>query len=312
MAKPEHPAWLEISVDVHPVAHEALSAFLFNLGCNGIVTEEFRNRTLKAYLPVKKEFEDIQNRIKLFLRELEKIFLEVKSPKLTISQINDQDWSLIWRNFFRPQRITGKLTILPPWEPIPPCLEGHVITIDPGPAFGTGQHPTTRMCLEAIEKCSPAGSWTMLDVGTGSGILAIYGAKLEATRILALDTDPVALRWAERNIALNDLSGAIELSSVTLENWAEGFSLVTANLILDTILELFPHFARVLDHGGQIILSGLLREQVHEVEKELARYGLGKDRVSYQEDWACLIAEKSGRGWLEQVKMFMKRFTRSV
>lgn len=141
---PSSSGWLEISIHLPPVAHDPLSAFLFDLGCTGIVSEDFQDHTLKAYLPFQE----------------------------------DRDWSRNWRRFFRSERVTLGVMIVPAWESLPPSFKGHVIRIDPGPAFGTGQHPTTRMCLEAMERLQISPSWTMLDVGTGSGILAIYGAIL--------------------------------------------------------------------------------------------------------------------------------------
>ena len=182
--------------------------------------------------------------------------------------------------------------VFPAWEYSPRSLDYRVIRIDPGPAFGTGQHPTTRLCLEAMERVYIPGIWTMLDVGTGSGILAIYGAMLGAVRVVAIDRDPEAIRWAKRNISLNDLSGEIALSSRPIEKWRDRFSLLTANLLLDTILENLQEFSRVLDPGGWLILSGILREQVKEVEENLDEYGLHEDKILYQEEWACLIAKK--------------------
>ena len=132
--------------------------------------------------------------------------------------------------------------VYPAWEPLPGDTESLVVRIDPGPAFGTGQHPTTRMCLEALEKISLPESWSMLDVGTGSGILAVYGAKLGAGPVVAIDSDPEAIRWARKNIELNGLTGKIELSSGSLEKIRARFSVVVANLTLNTIKELFPHF----------------------------------------------------------------------
>ena len=294
---PDCTGWVEVSIDVHPVAHEALSAFLFDLGCKGVVTKDFNDHTFKAYLPFQKNLEDIQNRLRLFLQVLKKIFPEVKSQKPIFSKMEDQDWSRNWRRFFRPDRVTQRLTVLPAWEPMIPCEDdAQVIRIDPGPAFGTGQHPTTRMCLEAMEKIPLPGSWTMLDVGTGSGILAIYGAKLGAGRVSAIDLDPEAIRWAERNIELNDISIGIDLSSRPLEKCEETFTLITANLILNTILDLFPHFPRVLYPDGWLILSGILRNQVKEVEGGFAEYGCYTDQALYQDDWACLIARKRIKG----------------
>jgi ribosomal protein L11 methyltransferase len=292
MSNPENPQWLEISVEIDPVAHEALSAFLFDLGCEGLLSEVSPNRSFKAYFSDQKDLDDIQNRINLFLQRLEEIFPEVHSPKLKFSKIEDQDWNRHWRRFFRPDRVTKRLMIFPAWESIPEDQGGHVIRIDPGLAFGTGQHPTTRMCLEAMERVPLPRSWSMLDVGTGSGILAMYGTKLGASRVVALDVDPEAIRSAEGNIRLNRLSGAIELSSMPLEQREDHFSLLTANLTHGLILELFPHFTRVLDPRGWLILSGLLKEQVKDIECGFSHHGFHRYRVLHQAEWACVIAKK--------------------
>jgi ribosomal protein L11 methyltransferase len=169
ISKNENPGWLEISIEIDPVAHEALSAFLFDLGCEGTISGDSPDRSFKAYFSFQKDLEDIENRIGVFLQKLEDIFPEVRSPMLTVRKIEDQDWSRLWRRFFRPDRVTERLMIFPAWEPIPRDQKGDVIRIDPGLAFGTGQHPTSRMCLEAMESVPLPGSWTMLDVGTGSG-----------------------------------------------------------------------------------------------------------------------------------------------
>jgi len=292
MSNPDHPAWLEVSIEIDPVAHEALSAFLFDLGCEGVVSQDAPDQSLKAYFSFGRDWEDIQNRISGFLQKLKEIFPEVQSPKLIFSKIEDQDWNRHWRRFFRPNRVTERLTVFPAWESVPQNHKGQVIRIDPGLAFGTGQHPTTRMCLQAMERVPLPGSWTMLDVGTGSGILAMYGVKLGASKVVALDVDPEAIRSAQRNIRLNSLSGSILLSSVPLEEWKDCFFLLTANLTLGLILELIPHFSRIVDIGGWLILSGLLREQVRDVENGFSQLGFNKDRVLYQAEWACVIAQK--------------------
>ena len=289
---PQHTGWLEISILTDPVAHESLSAFLFDLGCSGVVLENFRDSALKAYLPFQEKIEDLRNRLNVFLRNLEEIFPQIPSPELTISKIEDQDWSRNWQRFFHPERVTGKLSIWPAWEPIPASVNGHVIRIDPGPAFGTGQHPTTRMCLEAMEKIVPPESWTLLDVGTGSGILAMYGAMLGAKRIVAIDTDPEALRWAKQNIDLNRLTGSIEFSSISIEKLEDPFSVLVANLILGEILDIFPNFPRLLKPGGLLILSGILEDQVEQVKSVLDSYGFCEHEILFQEEWACLIAKK--------------------
>ncbi|MFC1532994.1 50S ribosomal protein L11 methyltransferase [Thermodesulfobacteriota bacterium] len=287
---PQWIGWLEISIDVDPIAHEAIGAFLFDLGCEGIILEALNDPTLKAYLPFRKSPEDIRSRIDLFLRDLKEIFPEAGSPELRLNKVENQDWDISWRRFFSSDQVTQRLMIIPAWEPIPDSMTCHVIRIDPGPAFGTGKHPTTRMCLQAMEQACFSGLWTSLDIGTGSGILAIYSVTLGSDRALALDIDPEAIRWAKRNIELNDLSVEIELSSKHLKDWNEHFSLITANLVLGTILDLCPHFSRLLAPGGWLILSGILREQVEDVTEKLIEHELYKDQVLFQEEWACVIA----------------------
>lgn len=287
-----HPGWLEISIDVHPDAHEALGTFLFDIGCQGIVTEDFENRTLKAYWPSLEGAEELRIRVNTFLLELAGIFPEVRDFTLRLCNLQDRDWAITWRRFFRPDRITPGLMVVPAWDPIPGDLNGAVIRMDPGPAFGTGQHPTTRMCLRTMEKAIPPKPWSMLDVGSGSGILSTYGALLGAARILALDNDPEALRWARKNISLNGLSPAIELSSEPLSTIKERFHLVVANIILGTILELFPCFPALLEPKGVLILSGILRDQVTRVEDALEEHGFIKERTLFGEEWACVLAAK--------------------
>jgi ribosomal protein L11 methyltransferase len=288
----EDPGWLEIAVTIHPVAREALSAFFFDLGCPGVVSEGFHDQVFRAYLPSNLDSKDVRPRIHAFVRNLEKIFPEIGSPDVSFGILEDRDWSLLWRKYYRPLRISEKLTVLPAWETVPTNHEGFVIKIDPGPAFGTGEHATTRMCLKAIEGCDPCGDRSMLDLGTGSGILAIYGAMLGAANVTALDNDPEALRWAERNIALNELSGAIHLSSLPIRDIQERFSLVAANLTLGTILEIMPHFSKVVGPGGLLILSGVLEEQFLPVKHALAQAGFHGMQVFQEQEWVCIRARK--------------------
>jgi ribosomal protein L11 methyltransferase len=284
--------WIEISVTLDAVAHEALGAFFFDLGCDGIVTQSFQDATLKAYLPFKEDLEDIRARTDQFLQKLTDIFPEIGSPEVSLGTIEDRDWNRNWRRFFRPHKVTHELLIVPAWETVPDSQETRVIRIDPGPAFGTGKHPTTQMCLQAMEDLPVGSQWTLLDVGTGSGILSLYGVILGAHRIVALDIDPEAIRWAERNAALNRRKGTILFSLTPLDEIEDGFTVVTANLILSTILDLLPHLSRVIEKEGWLILSGILQDQVSTIEKVLPKYDLMKDGILALEEWTCLIARR--------------------
>jgi ribosomal protein L11 methyltransferase len=289
------PGWLEISISIHPVAHDALSAFLFDLGCEGLVTQELPHPALKGYLPLSGEPEKIKKPVETFLRRLASIFPEVEAPEVSLQPLPQQDWNVTWRRFFQALTVTPRLTVLPPWESIPAGTSGHVIRIDPGPAFGTGHHATTQMCLQALERLPKPEFWTTLDVGTGSGILAIYSAKLGSKRILALDTDPDALRWAERNVALNKVSDTIHLSALTLHDIEERFTIVVANLILHAILELLPLFHHVIEPEGYLILSGILGEQVDAVKDQLTLHAFENIEVKRQGEWACTVAQKKNK-----------------
>ena len=176
-SSPEKPKWLEILVNIDPVAHEAVCAYLFDQGCEGISAEDIDGSSLKAYFAISKNMESLRENLSLFLQNLQDIFPQISTPEFFVSTFDEEDWSAYWRRFFRPERVTKNLLTIPSWESPPQSHKGHIIRIDPGPAFGTGQHATTRMCLRAIEEIPVSETWTMLDVGTGSGILAIYSAK---------------------------------------------------------------------------------------------------------------------------------------
>ena len=290
----ENPGWLEIAIDAAPELNDPLSAFFFDLGATGLVWEDFGNRTLKAYLPLEESPEDIQNRISIYLNNLSLIHPDLPSPEFKVTKMENQDWQRNWRRFFRPVRISQNLLILPVWEELPPHTEEtHIIRIDPGPAFGTGQHATTKMCLQAMESFGSHKSQTLLDVGTGSGILAIYGAQLGFGNIEAIDVDPEAVRWAERNIGLNGAANAITLSGTGIEKIQGRFSLVCANLILNELLRLMPEFSRLVETNGHLVASGILRDQVEKIQEALPATGFSTSHILYEDEWACMILRKS-------------------
>jgi len=291
------PGWLEISIDVDPSARDACSAFLMDMGCDGVVSEDFEKGLMKAYLPEEASIDEVREKLGSFLNNLADFFPEIPAPETTFTVIKNQDWSTAWRSFFYLEKITDKLMILPAWESMPEPAESHVIRIDPGTAFGTGKHETTRMCLRALEKHGKTGTWSMLDVGTGSGILSIYGAMLGAERITAIDNDPEAVRWAKRNIDLNELPVKIELSTTPLEDVSGTYDVIAANIILNTILELSPLFPNLLAPEGLLILSGILGDQTVKLEEKLQELGLVKTNITYMGEWACVTAKQQEKAY---------------
>jgi ribosomal protein L11 methyltransferase len=224
----------------------------------------------------------------LFLKELANIFPDIQTPELTLTPIKNQDWATAWRSFFYLERITDNLMILPAWEEMTEPAKSHIIRIDPGTAFGTGKHETTKMCLQALEENSLEKPWTMLDVGTGSGILSVYGAMLGAEKITAIDIDPEVVRWAKKNIELNKLPVEIDLSTTPLESVSGPYDVIAANIILNTILELSPLFPGLLSPDGLLILSGILREQAERVENKFTELGMIKTSITFMGEWVCI------------------------
>lgn len=299
--KPSHPSppdWIEVTIEADPVTHEAISNFLMEMpGCGGVAAEQSGNRMLKAYLPDEgSSAEGIGLHIEAFLQKLRAFFPDAGPSSLQLDRIQDQDWRTAWRIHFGPEQVTPGLLILPAWSPAPSESKTRILRMDPGPAFGTGSHPTTRMCLQAMENSAPKRAFSLLDVGTGSGILAMYGVLLGASACFAMDVDEEALRWAEWNIHLNGLDGKVELSAAPISKLKKTFSMVTANLVLDVILDIMPCFPRLVGRGGTLILSGLLREQVPLVLPDLARSGFTVVGRLEKGEWACIVAGRSLHG----------------
>jgi ribosomal protein L11 methyltransferase len=291
---PEEDQWMEVTITVHPVAHDALSALLFDLGCSGISAEGADDQTLKAYLPHLPDPGPLKHRIETRLRRLGTIFPEARSFQLEIHPLPQENWALKWREHFRPQRITDHLVIYPAWELVPPDSD-RVIRIDPGPAFGTGMHPTTQMCLEAMERfCRSLGSrtWTMLDVGTGSGILAIYGAMLGARKIVALDIDPEALRWAKENAKINGVAEDIAFTHTPLAEVRSTFTLITANLSITEIAEMSPQLPSILGDDSWLVVSGLLGDQIQYAVDRLRTTPLDVVDTLSRGEWRCVVLHK--------------------
>ncbi|MEJ2024113.1 MAG: 50S ribosomal protein L11 methyltransferase [Deltaproteobacteria bacterium] len=287
------PEWMEVSIHADPVALEGLSAALFELGCAGMVTDNFGDNIVKAYFQVPERIEELRKAISSSVRELAFHFPHLPPMEVFYSPVKNEDWAIKWREFFRKERVTPFLTIVPAWEPVCEKPATATIRMDPGPAFGTGKHPTTRLCLRAMELVAKPPSWDLLDVGTGSGFLAIYGSLLGAEKINAIDIDETALHWAEKNIRLNGAGERVELSSTPLAELKQSFFMVTANLILNTILDLMSHFPRVVNRAGWLILSGLLEDQVSRVRRSLELHGFVWEKSLFQGAWGCLLARRS-------------------
>ncbi len=285
--------WLEIEIDITPEAYEAVGEYLFNLGCTGLVTGDMDYKGLKGYLPPGTDAKLVKAKLLAFIETLQDLFPDMGEVKIRLSPLPHENWEQSWKKFFKKKWVTSRLLIIPAWEGIPEIgIDHDYVIMDPGPAFGTGQHPTTMMCLKALEKLIHKGDSTLLDVGTGSGILAIYAAKLGAAQILGIDNDPEAVRWAKRNVALNGLAKSINISSTPIEAIDRDFQVVVANLIMKEIVKILEHLIRATAAGGYLVLSGLLKEQTKKMEEVLRIRSLVPEQTLSMNEWSTLIVRK--------------------
>jgi ribosomal protein L11 methyltransferase len=208
--------------------------------------------------------------------------------------MDEEDWSEAWKKHFVVHRPARHVVIKPSWLEYPPQPGEVVVELDPGAAFGTGLHPTTMLCLEALEDIVRPGM-RVYDVGTGSGILAIAAARLGAARVVAVDTDPVAVRVARENVERNGLGGRVEVAegSATPEV-SGGFDLVLANIVANTIVQLAPSLRAALRPGGALVVSGIIRGRTPEVRAALRAAGLRNIVSRRSGDWLALRAERDG------------------
>lgn len=195
----------------------------------------------------------------------------------------DTDWSMAWRSQIRSTRV-GRLWVGPPWETAP---EGTVsLVIEPKMAFGTGDHPTTALCLAAVDAfCAAHPGGSVLDVGTGTGVLALMARKLGAARVVGVDNDPMSVTLARENAALNGIAG-VELSGATLDAIEGRFDLVVANILANTLVELAPTL--VAHTRGRLVLAGVLIHQEDEVREAFERAGATSDGGDRSGDWIRL------------------------
>jgi len=207
----------------------------------------------------------------------------VPAARGAFEDVPDTDWSMAWRSRIRSTRV-GHLWVGPPWETPP---EGTVaLVIEPKMAFGTGDHPTTALCLEAVEAfCAAHPGASVLDVGTGTGVLALMARKLGAGRVVGVDNDPMSVTLARENAALNGIGG-VELSDATLDALGGTFDLVVANILANTLVELAP--ALVRHTRGRLVLAGVLIQQEDEVREAFERAGAVSDGGGRSGDWIRL------------------------
>jgi ribosomal protein L11 methyltransferase len=291
---PDH--WLKISITTNPILTDAIEDFLVGISGASVelaVDQSAQEVTINAWFDKsQQDHADIDfslNQLESYLHELAEIFV-VPAPTITRSFIADEDWSASWKEHFKPFAIIPGLIIAPTWEPYQGKENEKVIVMDPGMAFGTGHHATTALSLQLLQGAlHESSNSSVLDVGTGTGILGMAAALFGASQVLAIDNDPEAVRAAQENCTRNRLQELMTVEITALASLPAPFSLVVANIVHDALLELAPDLVRLTAPGGQLILSGILiGPQVTSIIGCFNTLGFSLKQQEQSKEWAAL------------------------
>ncbi len=314
--------WVEVVVRVVPDDVDAVADAMREAGAEGISIEpaiqvddnaDFHYEELDEPSLVRATFPALAPGAprRALRRRLDALALTAPLPRLRISEVGAHVWSEEWKRFYHVQHIGPRLVVRPTWEPYTPEPGQVVVELDPGTAFGTGQHETTRLCLIALE-AEQHGPLEVLDVGTGSGILAIASALLGAREVRAIDNDPDTIAIAAENAAINGVADQIVFAAGSLPGapekgapmigtpilgwpWPERppeacCDVLVANISSTVNIALLPAFARAIRPGGIVILSGFIARDADEVSDAARAVGLDPQRIEGEVEWRCLIA----------------------
>lgn len=284
-------SWTVIEFPVPDAVSEAAAEQLRAAGADGVAEEWRKGQTyVRGFWQQASEAEAAAATLTV-LRLLVEVGLLACAPALTASSMEEQDWLEGWKQYFSPLEISERLAIVPSWETYQPRPGQQVITLDPGMAFGTGTHGTTFTCLQALSAYLQPGM-RVCDVGTGSGILAIGAVKLGGQTVIATDNDPLAVRVARENAALNDVAGRINFREADLIAGIEGpFELVVANILAPVILLLIPRLRPLLSPHAIFISSGYITSQEADITSALEAHGYQVLTRYEREDWVTIVAK---------------------
>ena len=286
--------WVALNLLIPQEFQEAVSNFLMEQGATGIVeTEEIPGVRLKAYFLRDGKEKKVARALRQYLKSLERLLSQKVSFSMDTTLIPEQDWGENWKRFFKPLRVGSRFVVFPPWERAG-LKRGQIrVQITPGMAFGTGTHATTQLCIQVLESRMKREGLSVLDVGTGSGILAIAAAKLGAQEVWAIDIDEVAIEGARENTEKNGVQGIVRIRKGGLGRIRKAFDVIVANIDLRSLMRLRMPLLRHLNDHGFLILSGILREQEESIRQYyLETKALCLVSVDHREEWSCLTFKK--------------------
>lgn len=307
--------YLEVTITTTEEMSESLANLFWELGAGGVVIEDPRvlrqhfedqtwdyweipeelleaeNIELKGYFPIDSRLVETMAALRDRTEEIKHLFPGGR-VEITETEVAAENWATSWKAFYKPEKIGVRVVIKPSWEDYQEQKDDVVVEMDPGMAFGTGNHPTTAMCIRALEEYV-FPQCRVLDVGTGSGILAVTAAKLGAGKVLAVDHDPISIDATRQNIDLNRVEDQVSvLQEDLVSGIEEKVDIIVANIIADVIIKLIPQALPLLDKNSIFIASGIIKERQSEVEEVFRHHAFSIEKTLQEGEWVAFIARR--------------------
>lgn len=310
--------WVEIKIKTTTEAVEAITNILFENGAQGAMIEDPKdflfqkaheydwdyieedvfntddeNVYIKTYISEENDVVTFIESIKIRISELRNFGIDIGAGEIFTDNVNEEDWANNWKKYYKPTKIGDRIVIKPEWEEYSPSEGDLVIHMDPGMAFGTGNHETTSMCIENLEKYVSKKS-TVFDIGCGSGILGIVASKLGAKNVVGIDIDEMAVKVANENIQKNNVQDIMTaIAGNMTDKIEEGAKadIVVANIIADIIMKMSEDVRKLLKDDGIFISSGIILAKVDEVLENLKDNGFEVVDVIKKGEWSCIVAK---------------------
>lgn len=301
---------LEVSIKINPIVQELVSDFMMEeLGCSGIVLEETRYKDLKivseerdiikGYLWINPDNPLTEAELRNIIAKKKKQFVKngisednLGSWDVSFANTPEEQWAHNWKKFWHPMKIGNRIVVCPSWEEYSPSENEIIIELDPGSAFGTGTHQTTRLCMIAMEKYLKKGD-NIADVGMGSGILSIAGLKLGAKKAVGVDNDPSVIEVAKDNAKKNNVFELVDFYAGSACDINSQFDFVAANILHHILIEIMEDLTKLIKPSGLIVLSGIIKEKEQDVLKSALNSGLKLIEIIEEDNWVAIVLKNT-------------------
>ncbi|MGM8214160.1 50S ribosomal protein L11 methyltransferase [Bacillaceae bacterium W0354] len=310
--------WSEIKIHTTQEAIEPISNILHESGASGVVIEDPEDLFakegielfgtiyeldpndypdegvyIKAYLPMNSFLGETVEGIKQAITNLVTYDIDIGKNAVTISEVDEEDWATAWKKYYKPVKISEKITIIPTWEEYEKVSSDEIIIeLDPGMAFGTGTHPTTVLSIQALEQYIKSGD-RVIDVGSGSGVLTIAASLLGASTVKAFDLDEIAVKSTQNNVKLNHVQNRVLVKqNDLLKGIEEKADVIVSNILAEIIVQFVEDAYECLEDEGYFITSGIIKAKKDEVKDKLIDVGFKVIEMNEMEDWISIIAQK--------------------